>query len=184
MNLAHLHLLLNHWPVIGSFVALGLFLVALVANSDHLKQTSLAFFGLLALVAIPTYMSGDVAHEVFKDNKVLLPEALIKTHQGIALLALTSMILTGAVALIGLWRFSRMSQPSPSPVAPWNTGAVLILAIVTAGLMALTGNTGGAIRHPEVFSTQDTSPILTAIGEKTVPATSWFVTESSRWIWP
>ena len=109
MNLAHIHLLLNHWPVIGSFIGLGLFLVALAANSDDLKQTSLAFFALMALVAIPTYMSGDVAHEVLKGSGGL-SEASIRTHQGMALLALLFMEITGSVALIGLWRFSRMAR--------------------------------------------------------------------------
>ena len=66
MTLVHIHLLLNHWPIIGAFVGLGLFVIALAANSDHLKQTSLGFFAFLALLAIPTYMSGDVVNEVLK----------------------------------------------------------------------------------------------------------------------
>src|SRR5438093_1699255 len=144
MNLVHIHLLLNHWPIIGSFISLGLFLVSLIANSDDLKQTSLAFFALLALLAIPTYMSGNVAQEVLKGSAGL-SEALIETHQGAALLALVFMEITGAFALIGLWQFSRMSRPPHSPVARLNSLAVLLLSIVTVGLMASTGNTGGAI---------------------------------------
>jgi len=66
MNLVHIHLLLNHWPIIGSFVGLGLFLVSVFANSDALKQTSLAFLALIALLSIPTYMSGKVAQEEVK----------------------------------------------------------------------------------------------------------------------
>src|SRR5205085_5620880 len=111
MTLAHIHLLLNHWPIIGSFVGLGLFLVALAANSDDLKQTSLGFFAFLALLAIPTYMSGDVANEVLKTTTAL-PKDLVSTHQGAAMLALVSMEITGFAALIGLWRFSRMSRPA------------------------------------------------------------------------
>src|SRR5262245_46977598 len=183
MNLAHIHLLMNHWPVIGSFIGLALFLVALVANSDDLKQTSLGFFALIALIAIPTYMSGDVAHEVLKGSAGL-SEALIRTHQGMALLGLLFMEITGAVALVGLWRFSRMSRPAPSPVARWNSAVVLVLAIVTASLMALTGNTGGAIRHPEAVSNQQTASTIDGIADKVVPATSYFVTQSSRWVWP
>jgi hypothetical protein len=183
MNLAHIHLLLNHWPVIGSFIGLALFLVALVANSDDLKQTSLAFFALLALLAIPTYMSGNVAHEVLKESAGL-SEAAVGTHEGMALLALLFMGITGGVALAGLWQYSRMSRPVPGAVARWNSAAVLVLSIVTAGLMAITGNTGGAIRHPEIFSNQEAAGIVATIGSKVVPATSYFVTQSSRWVWP
>ena len=183
MTLAHIHLLLNHWPIIGAFVGLGLFLVALAANSDDLKQASLAFFAFLALLSIPTYMSGDVANEVLKTNTAL-PKELIATHQGAAFLALIFMEITGLAALIGLWQFSRMSRPAPGPVARWNSAAVLVLSIVTVGLMTAVGNTGGAIRHPEILSGEDTGSIVGAIGSKIVPATSYFVTEYSRWIWP
>ena len=158
MNLAHIHLLLNHWPIIGAFVGLFLFLVAFLANSDDLKQTSLAFFTLIALLTIPTYFSGDVANEVLRESSTQLPKALVNTHQGAALLSLVFMELTG--------------------------GLVLILSIVTAGMMTATGNTGGAIRHPEILSAEDAPSAVGAIGSKIVPSVSHFVTASSRWVWP
>jgi uncharacterized membrane protein len=183
MNLAHIHLLLNHWPIIGSFVGLFLFMAALFANSDDLKQASLAFLTLMALLAIPTYFSGDVANEVLKESTPL-PKELIATHQGAAFFSLIFMEITGAVALIGLWRFSRMSRPAPGPVARWNSTLVLFLSIVTAGLMTVTGNTGGAIRHPEVFGDPNAVSTVGAIGSKIVPIVSYFATGFSRWVWP
>jgi len=184
MNLAHIHLLLNHWPIIGAFVGLFLFLVAFLANSDDLKQTSLAFFTLIALLTIPTYFSGDVANEVLRESSTQLPKELVNTHQGAALLSLVFMELTGGLALIGLWQFSRMSRPAPAPVARWNFTLVLILSIVTAGMMTATGNTGGAIRHPEILSAEDAASAVGTIGSKIVPSVSHFVTASSRWVWP
>jgi uncharacterized membrane protein len=108
---------------------------------------------------------------------------LIDTHHGAALLALISMEITGVAALIGLWQFSRMSPPAPGPVARWNSAAVLVLSIATVGLMTVVGNTGGAIRHPEILSGQETGSIVGTIGSKIVPLTSYFVTEYSRWVW-
>ena len=61
LNLAHQHLLLNHWPIIGTFMGLGLFLVALAARQDDLKKVSLVIFSIVALFAIPTYTSGHAA---------------------------------------------------------------------------------------------------------------------------
>ena len=52
MNLAHVHLLLNHLPILGTLITLGLFLVSLVSNRDDLKQVSLALFSLLALLTL------------------------------------------------------------------------------------------------------------------------------------
>lgn len=38
MNLAHLHLLLNHFPIIGTIVAFGLFITSFVGKNDDLKR--------------------------------------------------------------------------------------------------------------------------------------------------
>src|SRR5262249_16398876 len=109
MNLAHVHLLLNHLPILGTLITFGLFLVSLVGNQDDLKQVSLALFSLIALLAIPTYVSGSGAQGALKDSPDVSMTA-IEIHQGAALLAFISMEITGAVALAGLWRFSRTSK--------------------------------------------------------------------------
>jgi len=183
MYSAHIHLLLNHWPIIGSFIGLGLFLVSLLANSDDLKQASLALLALIALLAIPTYMSGSLAQDVIKDSPGL-SEALIQTHQGAALLALVFMEITGFAALLGLWQFSRISRPLPGPVARWNSSAVLLFSIVTVGLMTITGNTGGAIRHPEILSGGETASVIGTVGSRMVLLIEYWVINYSKWVWP
>ena len=50
MNLPHIHLLLNHWPIIGTFIALALFVVALTTRKNEIKQVSFVLLALLALV--------------------------------------------------------------------------------------------------------------------------------------
>jgi hypothetical protein len=51
--------------------------------------------------------------------------------------------------LTALWKSRGISRP-----ARWNgsMSAVLLFSIVTVGLMARVGNTGGDIRHPEIVS--------------------------------
>ena len=183
MYLAHIHLLLNHWPIIGSFIGLGLLLAALVAHSDHLKQASLALLSLIALLAIPTYMSGNAAEEMLAAVSGV-SAASIQTHQGAALLALVFMEITGAVALLGLWQFSRISRLPPGPLARWNMTAVLLFSIVTVGLMAITGNTGGGIRHPEILSGEESVSIVGTLGSEIVPLLRYWVIDYSRWVWP
>src|SRR5215510_10521407 len=129
MNLAHVHLLLNHVPVLGTLIALGLFLVSLVANHDDLKQASLALFSLIALLAIPTYISGSGAQGALKESPDVSMSA-IEAHQGAALLALISMEITGAASLIGLWRYSRSQKnPFAAGAARANLFAVTLLAL-------------------------------------------------------
>src|SRR3974377_662403 len=147
MNFPHLHLLLNHFPIIGTIVGLGLLLISLVGGkSDDLRRASLIVFAAMALVALPAFFSGVGGQGAIKK----LPgvsEALIERHQGAAMLALLFMEMTGAFSLIALW----MSQDAPAPKRwNWSLSAVLLLSILTVGLMARVGTTGGDIRHPEI----------------------------------
>src|SRR5262245_44985662 len=163
MNLANLHLLLNHWPIIGTMITFALFLVSLVAGRDDFKQASLALFSLIALLSIPAYMSGYAAQEALKDSPDISMD-LIQAHQGAALLAFVFMEATGAVSLLGLWRFSRtVKNPFMSGPARLNLLAVLVLAAVTVGLMAITGNTGGNIRHSEIVSNAEPTSAIGAV---------------------
>jgi hypothetical protein len=184
MNLAHVHLLLNHLPILGTVIGLGLFLVALVGNRDDLKEACLALFSLLALLAIPTYMSGDAAQETIKESAGVSME-MIQAHQGAALLAFIFMEITGAVSILALWRFSRSAKnPWMSGPARLTLSAVLLLAIATSGLMAVAGNTGGDIRHPEILAADEPLSSIGTIGAALLPSIQYFVTDYSRWVWP
>ena len=144
MNLAHLHLLLNHFPIIGTLVGVGLFVFSLTGKNDDLKRAGLIIFAVMALLSLPTFFSGVGAQGAIED----LPgvsNALISRHEGAAILALLFMELTGALALAGLWQSHKSSQP-----AQWTVTAVLLLSLVTVGLMTRVGTTGGDIRHPEI----------------------------------
>ena len=49
----HIHLLLNHFPTVGFIIGICLFVAALIARSDHLKQASLVLFVGIAMLTIP-----------------------------------------------------------------------------------------------------------------------------------
>ena len=65
-DLVHLHLLLNHFPTVGMIVGFGIFLLALVKKSEDLKRGGLAVLFIIALVALPTYMTGYSAQKALK----------------------------------------------------------------------------------------------------------------------
>jgi uncharacterized membrane protein len=142
VNYAHLHLLLNHIPVIGSIIGLGLLLISFFGNNEDLRRASYIVFAAVALFTIPTFLSGFGAQQMLKGPGV--SDDLIRRHESSALLSLWFMEITGTLALIGLWQSQRTSRPTRGNVA-----AVLIFSLLTVVLMARTGNTGGDIRHPE-----------------------------------
>jgi len=184
VNLIHVHLWLNHLPILGTLIALALFVLSLALDHDDLKQASLALFTLIALFAIPAYMSGNAAQVVLKDNPNVSME-LIQAHQGSALVAFLFMELTGAVALFGLWRFSR-SEKNPWMERPAKSilFVVLVLAVITSGLMAIAGNTGGEIGHPEVASGPGPTSAIGTFGASLASTVQHLVIDSSMWVWP
>ena len=148
MNFDHLHLLLNHVPVIGFLVALGLFMASFTGSNDDLRRSSLIIFAAVALLTIPTFVSG-VGADRSLAREPGVSAALVRRHEGAAMLGLWFVEATGAAALMALWR-SRRAGGTPRR----NLVTVLLLAIIAAVLMGRTGNTGGDIRHPQPGTAQ------------------------------
>ena len=144
MNQAHLHLMLNHFPVIGAILCLLLLLFALMRKSDELKRASLGGLVIISLLTIPAFLTGEPAEELV-ENLPGVSHALIETHEEVALVAFIALGLTGALALVGLiWSRRRTTLPT------WLTVAALLLTCVSVGWMAQTANLGGEIRHTEI----------------------------------
>jgi len=144
MNFAHLHLLLNHFPIVGTMIGCGLFLVSFFGKNEDMRRASYIVLAAMALLTIPAFLSGFGA-QIMIGKQPGVSDALIQRHEGSAMLALWFMEATGAFALVGLWQSHRNLRP-----ARWNIATVLVLSILTMGLMARVGNTGGDIRHPEI----------------------------------
>src|SRR5690349_6109478 len=135
MNLAHVHLLLNHFPTIGFGIALALYFAAIIGKKDDLHRASLVLIFLVAAVAIPTYMSGNAAEEVIKDK---VAGGLIRAHEDAALTGFIVMEITGFLAWLALWQH-RLLRRAPQ----WSTPVILLLSLISFGLMARAANLGG-----------------------------------------
>ena len=175
MNAAHIHLLLNHFPTVGFSIGLGLFVVAIFAKKEVLKQTSLVIFFMIAALSITTYVSGNDAQDAIKDQPgVSAP--LIEAHESAALVAFVFMQATGFFSWIALWLQRRVSR-----VANWNLVVVLALSIVTFALMARAANFGGEIRHAEIQDAHES--FVASTGPTLAKSWSLFV-QSNSWVWP
>src|ERR1700730_5639210 len=127
MELANIHLLLNHFPAVGIIIGGGLFLLSLITKSHDLTRASVVVLLGIALISIPTYMSGNGAQDAIKS----LPGAsksLIEAHEGAALVAIAFMLFTGAFAWLALWQFRRLGH-----FPTWNMAVILVLTVVSFG---------------------------------------------------
>lgn len=177
MNLPHVHLLLNHFPIIGTIIALGLFLLSLIGKSDDLKKASLVIFTGIALLSIPTYMSGNGAAEVISKLPGTSKNA-IAAHNNAAVIAIAFMELTGLFSWLGLWQFRRFLH-----ARTWTLAVVTVLSLATVYFMAVTGTSGGQIRHAEILTPAETQALASANVPALASGLSMFVT-GTKWMWP
>ena len=174
MNFAHIHVVVNHIPSIGTVVGLALFATAILKKSDELKKIALQILVVMALAALPTYLSGNAAQLQIR-RRPDIPLALIEAHQNSAMLTLILMTITGTTAWFGLWQFRRFSSAGSG-----NTAAVLISAAVTAAFILRTANMGGEISHPEIRSGQEFG-LAEEIGWR---APFELFSNQQSWVWP
>lgn len=145
MNSVQLHLALTHVPVILSFVGLIMLIVAFFIKNTTLTKTSYFVLLIAGIAAIPVYFSGEGTEEAV-ENLPGVSDAIIESHEEVALLAMISIAAAGLVALAALFS------------ARWQASAhifkivVLVLAITSGGLMVQTAHLGGQIRHTEIRS--------------------------------
>ncbi len=179
MDLAHTHLLLNHFPTIGTIIGGGLLLLAVLMKSDDLKRASLVVLLGIALLAIPTYITGNGAQDEIK----ALPgvsKTLIETHEAAALVALGLLEVMGAFAWLALWQHRRLAR-----IPNWNLGVILLLTAVSFGFMARASNLGGEIRHAEVRATAagEAPAATTDEGGTGLARTLGTYITDHRWVW-
>jgi len=141
---AHLHILVSVFPSVGLVFALGFYVAALRTENETLKRTCLLVFGILGLLAIPTFYSGEGAQEALASD-TRFNQDWITTHYGWSLAGLGMLAATGLAAFINLARFrgKRLSDNAAH--------LVLGCALITLGLMAVVGELGWELNHHELF---------------------------------
>jgi hypothetical protein len=152
MNTAHLHLILNHIPVLGTFIGLGLLSFALWKHREESKRTALGLLVITALLAVPAFLTGEPAEGLVKG----LPgvsQAFIEHHEEAAEGAFIGLCILGAIALAGLVWF-RHGRRMPS----WFGTAMLAGSLLVGGWMAWTASLGGQIRHTEIRQGGNAAP--------------------------
>ena len=98
--------MLNHIPVLGIAFGLALVSLALLRKSEELKRISLGFLIVIALLAIPAYLTGEPAEELV-ENLPGVSKSSIEQHEEAAQVAFAGVLVVGVAALGGLIFFRR-----------------------------------------------------------------------------
>ncbi|HEY9685595.1 MAG TPA: hypothetical protein V6C52_01320 [Coleofasciculaceae cyanobacterium] len=146
MSPVHIHLLLNHVPVLGGLLSLLLLVIGGLTKSRTTGRIALGLLVFSALVAIPVFLTGEPSEEVV-EGLAGVSENLIEQHEDSAKIALAAIGASGLVGALGLVLLRR-KQTLPK----WLMVSLIGILLVSNGLMIRTANLGGQIRHSEIRS--------------------------------
>jgi hypothetical protein len=163
MEIAYLHLVTNHIPIIAVPFTLLLILWGLWRKSDEVVTAGLLLFALLGAATLAVYLLGQGGEDFIEDLPGVSHDA-IEAHEGFALFGLISVLLVSAASIFALLRY-RLRGPKSAGDTPaqisaiyprWVVLAVVVLALGSAAVLGYTGRLGGKIRHTE-FHAGDTA---------------------------
>lgn len=167
IDAAHVHLMLNHLPVIGAPLLLLLLTIGLLRGSRELVTISLSLVVGLAAATGLVYLTGEPAEELV-EHASWFRDALAETHEEHATVSLVAVLITGVLAAVAVALRHRPRVSAWLPRVVWGG-----LALSTA-LLGWTGWSGGQIRHEEVRATTVLRPSGPAGGtdhvDRVIPA--------------
>ncbi|WP_309612513.1 DUF2231 domain-containing protein [Flavobacterium sp.] len=144
MNDAHLHLLVNHFPIIGTIFGLGILIAGIVFKNNTVKNVSYIIFIVAAIFAFIGMSTGEGAEELVEDMPNIGKE-IIKEHEELAEKLAIVLYLLGAVSLLGL--YANIKNHSKAKLTSF---LVLVIAVIGVVLAKSVGTSGGEIRHTEI----------------------------------
>lgn len=143
METGYLHLLINHWPILGSILFAAILLWGLVRRSDEVILLGLVGVLVVGVTGVVALVTGEAAEEAV-ERLAGIDEEIVELHEEASKLAMIPVALAAAAAFLALaLRFRRGAAPRGLVVA------TLVLLVVVAVGMAYSALLGGKIRHTE-----------------------------------
>lgn len=150
MNPTHVHLLLNHIPILGSAFGAILLLYGIISKNKSIINTALLAFVIVALFTIPVFLTGEPSEDSI-ENISGISKASIEEHEESAEFAMWIMEALGTLSLI-----TYILNLKDHSLRGKLVIATFILSLLTFALMARTGSEGGKIRHTELTNSGQT----------------------------
>ena len=146
MNDAHLHMVVNHFPIIGTLFGLGILVTGLILKNNSIKNTAYILFAVAAIFAAFSMGTGEGAEELVEDMPNI-GHQIIHEHEEIAEKFAIIVYATGFFGLVSL--FASYKKYRFATVFSYIT---LALGLVAGVLTKNVGTSGGEIRHTEIRS--------------------------------
>ncbi len=154
MNAVHIHLLVNHFPIIGTLFGSILLAIGIISKNITLKKTGLYTFIFAAIFSVIADKTGEKAEHIVEEGATTLTHTLIHEHEEAAETAVLVSLILGALSVVGLV-LSRKENTNSTIIYLF----LLLAGLSSFGVQLLAANSGGQIIHEEIRSPdfEDTS---------------------------
>jgi uncharacterized membrane protein len=143
MNWAYVHVILNHFPIVGLIIGTLILIAGMVFKNEGIKISGLGTIIFAALMAVVIDLTGDPAKEAMKGMPDIVG-SLINRHEDIASVALFLIIPAGLIAALTLYSIWKKEKSVRFLLI-----FTLVLSLISCAAMGYVGRTGGQIRHTE-----------------------------------
>lgn len=154
MNDAHLHMLVNHFPIIGSIFGLGILITGMILKNNSVKNTAYVLFIVAAVFAAFSMGTGEGAEEMVEDMPNI-GKKIIHEHEEIAEKMALVLYLLAAISLTGL--ILNLKNYSKAKLISY---VATVVATVAVALSTQVGTSGGEIRHTEIRDDASNTKVL------------------------
>ncbi len=144
MNDAHLHMVVNHFPIIGLFFGFLILLFGIIKNNATLKSTAYIIFIFCMIMGKISMMTGDKAEHSVEDM-VGFSHDYIHEHEEAAELFMKPLYVLGLVSIFGL-----VSIVKKRNTEKFVSYSVILIAAICLFLSKNVGTSGGEVRHTEI----------------------------------
>ncbi|MBK8600451.1 MAG: hypothetical protein IPN80_07715 [Flavobacterium sp.] len=144
MNDAHWHLVVNHFPIIGTIFGLGILIAGLVLKNKTAVNIAYILFVISAIFGFASMYTGEGAEEMV-ENLPNVGDQVIHEHEEMAEKLAIALYVLGTFSIAGL--VLNMMNHSKAKLV---TYVVLLISLAAAFLGKQTGTTGGEVRHTEI----------------------------------
>ena len=155
MNDAHLHLVMNHFPIIGPILGFGILLTGIILKNNSVKNTAYVLFIVSAIFASFSMGTGEGAEEI-AEKLPGVTKQIIHEHEEMAEKFAIVLYLLGVISLGGLFLSYKKSAK-----VKWVSFAALVVVVVGIFLAKEVGTSGGEVRHTEIRT--DTTSVSTGV---------------------
>lgn len=150
MNAAHLHLILNHFPIIGTIFGFVLLFVGIFWKNTTIRKIGHWVFVVAFAFALASNFTGHSAEKVI-ERLPDIDKSFIEQHEDFAKIFLW---LSGILAVFSIIVIAIEIRLKKSSIAL--NIIVLIWALFVIYFSTMVGESGGKIRHSEIRSANST----------------------------